>query len=383
MTFRRRHVLTGAAATLAAAPLARTGSARADESIVVGTWGGDYGNLLQQFVDKPLMAPQGITVSQDIANNDPRRTKLLAERGSRRGSMDVACINNIDTFLLDRAGVLEKVQESAVPRLSAVLPVFRKPDTVPHIYSALAVVYNPDKIKAPPKSFADLLDPKYNGRASLVDIQYVYNILGVNLGVGGSMNDLQPGMKALMDWKATNPRIYPSNEALAAGFQAEETWISLMWVARGFMWKSGGIPVAWSIPDAGSIPVLFEAGVPRNARNKDAAFKYLDAMLDPAAQAGFAQKMGYVPHRERRQAARRPGPADRPDREAAIVPARPRLRVHAGAPGGHRRLLGEAVQGVGAWRPSSFPPCWWCWRCWSGRSCCSGASRSTCTARRS
>jgi putative spermidine/putrescine transport system substrate-binding protein len=35
--------------------------------------------------------------------------------------------------------------------------------------------------------------------------------------------------------------------------------------------------------------------VPRNARNKDGGFAYLDAMLDPKAQAAFADKMGYVP----------------------------------------------------------------------------------------
>ena len=291
MILRRRSLLAGAAAT----PLVASSAARAEDNLVVGTWGGDYGALLQQLVDTPLMQPKGVSVSQDIGNNDPRRTKLLAERGSRRGSMDVACISNIDTYLLTKAGVLDAVDSAAVPRKSAVLPVFNKPDTVPHIYSALAVVYNPDKIKTPPASFSDVLDPKYKGKASLVDIQYIYNILALNLGVGGKMNDLSAGMKALMDWKATNPRIYPSNEALAEGLKSEETWISLMWVARGFMWKQSGIPVAWSLPDAGSIPVLFEAGVPRNARNKDTAFKYLDAMLDPKAQAGFALKMGYVP----------------------------------------------------------------------------------------
>lgn len=291
MTATRRQLIAGSAALVAGA-----GTARAeDASITVGTWGGDYGALLQQFVDGPLMKPQGIAVAQDVGNNDPRRIKLLSERGSRRGSMDVACINNIDTYLLDKAGVLEKVDEAAVPRMSAVLPVFRKPDTVPHIYSALAVVYNPDKIKTPPDSFADVLDPKYKGRAGLVDIQYIYNLLAVNLGVGGTMNDLSKGRAALMDWKATAPRLYPSNEALAAGLKSEEVWISLMWIARGFMWKSGGIPVAWSVPGAGSIPVLFEAGVPRNSRAKDPAMKYLNALLDPAAQAGFAQKMGYVP----------------------------------------------------------------------------------------
>lgn len=293
MILPRRRLL--AAAATATTTLAAGHPARADDPITVGTWGGDYGALLQQLVDTPLVTPQGITVSQDIATNDPRRTKLLAERGSRRGSMDVACLSDTDTYVLDQAHVLDPVDDAQVPRKAQVLPVFRKPDVVPHMYSALAVVYNPDKITVPPKSFGDVLDPKYNGKASLVDLQYLFNILAVNLATGGTMNDLAPGMKALMDWKNTNPRLYPSNESLAEGFKSGETWISLMWIARGFMWKQAGIPVAWSTPDAGSIPVLFEAGVPRNARNKDAAFKYLNAMLDPAAQAGFAQKMGYVP----------------------------------------------------------------------------------------
>jgi putative spermidine/putrescine transport system substrate-binding protein len=35
--------------------------------------------------------------------------------------------------------------------------------------------------------------------------------------------------------------------------------------------------------------------VPKNAPNKEAAFKYINAMLEPSAQRGFAQNMGYLP----------------------------------------------------------------------------------------
>jgi len=35
--------------------------------------------------------------------------------------------------------------------------------------------------------------------------------------------------------------------------------------------------------------------VPRNAKNKEGAFAYLNAMLDPTAQIAFADRMGYVP----------------------------------------------------------------------------------------
>ena len=40
---------------------------------------------------------------------------------------------------------------------------------------------------------------------------------------------------------------------------------------------------------------IAEAAVPKNARNKESGFKYLNAMLEPAAQQVFASKMGYVP----------------------------------------------------------------------------------------
>jgi putative spermidine/putrescine transport system substrate-binding protein len=49
------------------------------------------------------------------------------------------------------------------------------------------------------------------------------------------------------------------------------------------------------IPKEGAASIVFEASVPRNARNKEGGFTYLNAMLDPKAQIAFADKMGYVP----------------------------------------------------------------------------------------
>jgi putative spermidine/putrescine transport system substrate-binding protein len=191
--------------------------------------------------------------------------------------------------------VLDTVTDKEVPRISQVLDVFKKPHSIPHIYSALVVLYNPSKVTTPPKSYADLLDPKYKGRVGFSDILYSYNMAGVNLGAGGAPGDFSKGKSALMDLKKLDPKVYPSNEALAAALKSEEVWLSTMWLARGFMWKQSGIPIAWSVPEDGAIPILFEAGVPKNSRAKEGAFKYMNAMLDPQAQVAFAAKMGYVP----------------------------------------------------------------------------------------
>jgi putative spermidine/putrescine transport system substrate-binding protein len=43
------------------------------------------------------------------------------------------------------------------------------PGFAPHIYSAQVIVYNPSSVPNPPRSFGDLLDPKWKGRIGMVN----------------------------------------------------------------------------------------------------------------------------------------------------------------------------------------------------------------------
>jgi len=56
----RRHFLSASAgaATLLGS---RAQIAHAEGGqVVVGTWGGDYGQLLSDLIDKPILAPKGV-----------------------------------------------------------------------------------------------------------------------------------------------------------------------------------------------------------------------------------------------------------------------------------------------------------------------------------
>ncbi|MGW1420152.1 extracellular solute-binding protein [Bradyrhizobium manausense] len=296
MSYSRRTFLSLSCGSGAALLVGNSRSVAASAGpIVVGTWGGDYGQLLGDLVDKPLATAKGIEVVQDVANVDPRKTKLLAERGSRRGSMDVACLSDTDAYLLSQSDVLEQVGADQVSRLGSVFRQLRKKCSIPHIYSAQVILYNPTKIPVPPRSYADLWDARWRGRIGLSDILYGANTLAAALAGGGSVSNFDPAEKKLLELRSLDVKIYPSNEALAAALKSEEVWITVMWLARGFMWKKAGIPLAHVVPEGGTPTVVFEAGVPRNAKNKVEAFAYLDAMLDPRAQTGFAEKMGYAP----------------------------------------------------------------------------------------
>ncbi|MDE2197678.1 MAG: extracellular solute-binding protein [Rhodospirillales bacterium] len=286
----RRGLLAGAAA-LAAAP-----RAEAAGRVVVGTWGGDYAALLASNIDKPLLGPLGIEVLQDVAPQDPRKAKLIAERAARHGTMDVACLSDVDTYSMSLLGVWEPLSVSSVPNMAHVLPALRTAYSVPHIYSGMVLLYNPARIKTPPTSYADLWDPQYKGRVGLVDILYLYNIAVAALAHGGSMSNFEPAKQALLDLKKNNaPKIYPSNEAMATALKGEEVWMVPMWLARGVFWKKGGVNVAHAVPKEGAISYVSAAAVPKNAPNKKNALAYLNAMLDPRAQVGFAKSMSYAP----------------------------------------------------------------------------------------
>ncbi|MBK1838080.1 extracellular solute-binding protein [Azospirillum sp. YIM B02556] len=266
-----------------------------DPQMVVGTWGGDYGDLLRETVDNAIMKPMGIQVLQDISGPVPRRTKLLAECQNRRGSMDVACLADFDMYAATRQNALEPVTEKIVPRLSKVLPFLKKTHSVPQIYSAHTIVYNTERVPTPPKSIHDLWDPKYRGKIGLSDFLFTTNTAFAAIAGGGSMSDFGPAKKKLMEWRSLDVKVLASTEAVAAALKSEDIWITIIAAARGYMWKQSGIPLGHVVADEGAFPTVYEVAVPKNARNKENALKYVNAMLEPSAQKAFAAKMGYVP----------------------------------------------------------------------------------------
>jgi putative spermidine/putrescine transport system substrate-binding protein len=68
-----------------------------------------------------------------------------------------------------------------------------------------------------------------------------------------------------------------------------------MWKARAVQWQNAGIKVETIAPREGVPLYISGFAMPKNAQNKDSAYAYLNAMLEPAAQEGFAQDMGYNP----------------------------------------------------------------------------------------
>jgi len=283
----------GGLAVAAGLPRLALAAGQCNGQAIVGTWGGDYQRLLQENID-PLVRP-GLKVVYDVGSALARQTKMRAEKRARRSSLDVSLLRDNDMYQVYAEGAAARIDAAAIPNLANVIPQFKHPYSVPHIFSALVLVYNTERVKTAPDGLPVVLDAAYRGRTGLVDDQYDYLTLAGSLASGGDVRDLARGRTFLGELKQARPRVYPSTDALAAALKSEEVWITVTWKARAWQWKRAGLPVAYVVPAEGALPATFEAGVASGSKARDCAYAYMNAMLDPRAQRAFAEVMGYAP----------------------------------------------------------------------------------------
>lgn len=291
----RRNFLKSTAAGVAAIGAPSIVRAQSAGTAIVGTWGGDYARLLNKNIEQPFLISEGWEVVQDQAGDPERRAKMMAERRLPRGSTDLQGLTGTNMYQVYEQGLTQPIDYNRLPNAEHLLPSMKYEYGVGHIYSAMVPVYNPEMVVEIPSSYDDVFDPKWGNRLGLIDIQYQYNIAAAAIAAGGSVTDIEAGKELLLKCREAGARIYPTNEAFAQGLATEEIGVGIMWKARTVQWQDAGISVKSTWPEEGALLYVSGFVIPKNAPNVDAAYAYLNAMLDPEAQEAFAHDMGYNP----------------------------------------------------------------------------------------
>ncbi|KRE01387.1 hypothetical protein ASE61_18075 [Bosea sp. Root670] len=290
----RRNFIAGASAGAVAVPFAGQSFAQSGGSVTVGTWGGDYGRLLRENVD-PIMADKAVRVVQDVGDSDTRMAKTIAQRILPRGAVDVQCFDNVKAQALRNADALLPIDPAKLPSWNAIRPEARDPYIVPHIVSAQVIIYDPEQVDEPPTDLDALLNPKYKGKVGAIIANYYAFLMAGALYRGGSLDDYEAGKSYLKDVNANGLRLYAQPEAFTQAFKSKEIAIAVIWQARSIMWQNAGVRIESAWPKSGAMLYVSGLVIPKNAQNKDAAYAYIEAALQPKAQQGFAENMGYMP----------------------------------------------------------------------------------------
>src|SRR5271170_1109469 len=118
---------------------------------------------------------------------------------------------------------------------------------------------------------------------------------GAALSQGGSSLAFDKAKAFLTKLNDNGLHLYAQTDDMAPGFKSGEIEVSIIWLARTVMWQNADFPVAGLVPEEGAMMYISGMVMPANAPDKEGAYAYMNALLDPAAQQGFAAHMGYLP----------------------------------------------------------------------------------------
>lgn len=267
----------------------------------VGTWGGTWMQLLQKYVE-PTLTARGAKVEYVVGQPDDNLAKLIAARG-QHPPIDLIEYSENDRSSMRGAGVLGAVDYSQLTNAQGVPAGWRLPDMVANSSTLDGIVYNADKFKqagiAPPRSYADLANPKLSERLAFGDIttpQGVKGLIAIAYENGGSETNLMPGMQAILRLKPRS--FYKTWTQILTQFKAGDVWAAHWhagWVVRG---RQAGIPLDIALPPvAGKHGVLSNTWLSpvKGSQAGAAAMAFINQYLAPQPQEELGRRNGIRP----------------------------------------------------------------------------------------
>lgn len=271
------------------------GSASSD-TLNIFNWG-DYidPDLLAQFEEETGYR----VVYETFDSNEAMYTKV--QQGGTAYDLAIPSEYMIDRMIQEE--LVLPLDHSKVEGLEHIDPAFLDlafdPDnqySIPYFWGTLGIVYNDKMIDGEEiKSWSDLWNSKYREDIMLID--GAREIIGIGLQTKGySLNskkdvelteafellkDLAPNVKALV---ADEIKMYMIQEeaSIAVTFSGE---------AADMMWENESLH--YILPEEGSNLWFDNMVIPKTAQNKEAAYAFINFMLDPEVAAQNADYIGY------------------------------------------------------------------------------------------
>jgi len=277
------------AAAFAAAPVL------AADPIVFTSWGGTTQSSQQKSWAQPFTQATGINVLMD-GPTDYGKLKAMVDSGNV--NWDVVDVEGDFAYAAQKAGLIEPIDYSVVNK-GELDPRFASASAVGSFYYSFVLGYNKAKYTAAqPSAWADVFDTKrFPGKRTF----YKWSAPGVLeialLADGVPQNKLYPldldrafrkldTIKSDIVWWSGGAQ---SQQLLASG----EAPIGMFWNGRLHALEQTGVPVgiSWSQ----NLTAADMLVIPKGAKHKAEAMKYLAAATSAQAQADFATATGYAP----------------------------------------------------------------------------------------
>jgi len=191
------------------------------------------------------------------------------------------------TLVAIAADLVEPYPVAQSKHFADLLPEAQDPMGPAIFFQTVGLTYNPDKIKTPPTSWADLWKPEYKGRVGITNLNSTAGtgfLVEIARMHGGSEANVEPGFKAIEALKPSLSAVAANPGQLATLYQQGQIDISLGNFNAIQIMKARGVAVEFVAPKEGAIGFKTTANIVKNTQAKDLAFALIEAAMSPEVQ---------------------------------------------------------------------------------------------------
>ncbi len=216
------------------------------------------------------------------------------------------------TFYVDRMskeGLLQPLDKSRILNFKNIDPMMLNkaadPEnnySVPYLWGTTGLCVNSEKVNPNTvKSWKDLWKPEFKGKVLLIDD--IREVFGMGLKVlGYSINDTDPKHieEAYQKLKLLIPsiRVFTA-EMLIQPFLNQDVVIGMNWNGDVFRSSKENPKIKFIQPEEGLMVWVDSMAIPKEAKNIDNAYKFIDFMLRPENAKRLCEETGYsTPNKE-------------------------------------------------------------------------------------
>jgi len=292
----RRRLLQATALGLAAPMILRRGAWAQGKTIQMGIWGGVQGDYIRKVVIPPfekelgckVLVEEGVTLSQiarmRATKEDPKYTVMF--------------IDPLGIEISKREGLIAPLPKDGMPNLANVYPRFILEGGygVAFGVTAAGMFYNP-KTTTAPTSYADMWNPKYKKRLSLIGVRNTPSafvvIAAAALATGKPLQEAQyltdAAWPKLAELKPNVLNLFESNAAAVFVSQGEADIGAIDYSQYIYPYTAKGADVDMAFPKEGAFAGHNCQVFVKNGPNPEIATAFMNRMLDRNVQKGLAE----------------------------------------------------------------------------------------------
>lgn len=267
--------------------------------LVISHWGFAW-DKIKEIVIKPFEEKYNVKVELISGRTAERYAKLVE---GTEPIPDVIFLPDYYIYLAAEKGLLEELDLTKIPNYEKLYDFIKDALAlsevgkygVPHTIQDVLIFYRSD-LHAPVTSVKDLWREDFKGYIVLPDITTTTGplfLVLVSIAYGGSIENVEPGFKALEKLKGGIVTFYLRSADLMSLFERGEAHIApglryQIGALQGVNKTLGGV-VKYVIPSEGSIFTLNLMAIPKGAKNKDLAYKLINFWLSAEVQKKLAE----------------------------------------------------------------------------------------------